>query len=170
MKQVIGCLILVSSIYSSQPCNGQDKKLPRTLVDFFVGKWSGSGAFSNGRKISADLEFEIVLDSSWLIYKHKDHLPNTYEALSMWGIDKSDGQFVAFIFDRNQGQTKFMGEGWKEEKLVLSASGISSKGEPVLRHFIYEKISEHSFRMTYETSKDGIKWSLIDSLVFNKIN
>ena len=44
----------------------------------------------------------------------------------------------------------------------------TSKG---VRHerFIYSKLNDNSFKMTYEVSSDANNWRMVDYLVFNKI-
>ena len=145
----------------------QSKKLDREFLSFFIGDWAGDGEFANGKKISADVTFKIALDSSWLSYEHVDRLPNRYKATSMWGIDAS-GQFAAYAFDNFRGHRKFVSSGWKDGRLILSTSEFYPQRGIIFQHFIYEKLSDQSFKMTYETSSDGIRWNLGDYLTFTK--
>ncbi|NML20106.1 hypothetical protein HHL16_04430 [Pseudoflavitalea sp. G-6-1-2] len=156
-------LLLLTSLKAQQ--STVVNKLPNDFLHFFLGDWTGDGEFASGRKISANLSFKLTSDSSWIQYQHTDKLPNTYKALSLWGIDNQTGQFVAFIFDK--GNRKFVSNGWVDDKLILTHIGNSSTG-PVFQHFKYEKSSDTSFKMTFETSKDGISWKLIDYLIFTK--
>ncbi len=159
-------IVMASSSIMAQSEN-QGSKLTDEFLNFFIGNWSGDGEFANGKKISADLTFKISLDSSWMMYEHTDRLPNIYKALSMWGIDGQTKQFVAYAFDNFRGNRKFTSEGWKENKLILTTSSATQAGL-FFQHFIYEKLSGKSFKMTYEVSKDGVAWKLGDYLVFNK--
>lgn len=142
-------------------------KLPDDLLHFFIGNWTGDGQFANGKKISADVSFKLSLDSSWLTYEHIDRLPNRYKALSLWGVDAT-GQFVAYAFDNFRGHRKFASNGWKDGKLVLSTHEYIPQRGVFFQHFIYEKQADQSFKMTYETSNDGINWKLGDYLTFSK--
>src|SRR5580692_5395966 len=56
-----------------------------SLVAFFLGEWKGDGAFANGRKISATIDFRLTLDSVWLVNEHQDVPPNNYKATNYWG-------------------------------------------------------------------------------------
>lgn len=165
-RQFVFLFVCIANCSSGQSGN-PPKKLDRDLLSFFIGNWKGDGEFANGKKISADLTFKISLDSSWISYEHVDKLPNRYKATSMWGIDAT-GQFVAYAFDNFQGHRKFVSNGWKEGKLILSTSEFYAQRGIVFQHFIYEKIADRSFKMTYETSSDGIRWVLGDYLIFTK--
>jgi hypothetical protein len=159
--------LTLTIVCAAQP-NKTENKLTNEFLNFFIGNWSGDGEFANGKKISADLSFKISLDSSWLTYEHIDRLPNRYKALSMWGIDGASGQFVAYSFDNFHGHRKFASDGWREGKLILATNEFYPQRGLLFQHFIYERLSEKSFKMTYETSKDGISWKLGDYLTFTK--
>lgn len=165
---ILFVIILCTSLYASAQSNAQSNKLPDDFVNFFAGNWTGDGEFTSGKKISADLTFKLSLDNCWLIYEHTDKPPNKYKALSMWGIDSASGEFVAYAFDNFQGHRKFASDGWKDGKLVLTTNQFNAQKRQVFQHFIYEKLSDKSFKMTFETSNDGIKWKLVDYLIFTK--
>ncbi len=180
---LICCLLAGSSVFSQDA----PKRLDPTLLNFFIGNWSGEGAFANGNKIAADLSFSLSLDSCWLVYEHRDRAPHHYKATSMWGVDGQSGEFVAYCFDNFQGHrmfevteqregyeqgrarntalTKF---GWRDGRLILSHHGWLPKLGLYFEHFIYERMGDRSFKMSYETSRDGISWQLGDSLRFTK--
>lgn len=168
-KLLLLFLLLISSTLclKAQIAN-QNNKLPKDLINFFVGNWSGDGEFANGKKIAAELTFKMSLDSSWITGEHTDKLPNRYKALTLWGVDIMSGQFVAYSFDNFAGHRKFDGNGWKDGKLILTTNDYYPQRGLVFQHFIYEKLSDKTFKMTYETSKDGITWKLGDYLIFNK--
>jgi hypothetical protein len=155
-------ILFCNSVYS------QEYKIPKEVINFFIGEWNGNGEFANGKKISANLNFRLTLNDNWIEYIHTDELPNTYKSKSMWGIDKKTGRFVSYIFDSFTGQRKFESDGWVSEKLILSASILNAKSEKIFQHFIYEKLTENSFKMTFETSVDNENWKLIDYLIFTK--
>ncbi|GHM99125.1 hypothetical protein WSM22_06150 [Cytophagales bacterium WSM2-2] len=161
-------LQLLIFLITFSAAQAQSKKLPADFINFFVGNWAGEGEFASGKKISADLSFKLSLDSTWITYEHTDKLPNKYKALSMWGVDAQTGQFVAYAFDNFHGHRKFASNGWKDGKLILTANEFYTQAGLVFQHFIYEKLTDKSFKMTFETSKDGISWKMGDYLVFNK--
>lgn len=160
--------LFCSAIRLTAQTPNSNNKLSNEFENFFVGHWAGDGEFLSGKKIAADLTFKLSLDSSWIICEHADKIPNRYKALSMWGVDMLSGQFVAYSFDNFHGHRKFVSDGWKDNKLVLTTNNYSPQRGLVFEHFLYEKLSGNSFKMTYETSKDGITWKLGDYLVFNK--
>jgi hypothetical protein len=148
-------------------------RLDPELVVFFTGHWTGKGEFATGAPIEADVDFKLTLDSAWLLCEHRDRPPHRYKATSMWGEDlrgtadstgvgrgrNGRGQFVGFTFDNFHGHRQWKSDGWVGGKLVLS-------GE--FEHFIYERVSDTQFKMTYETSRDGVSWKLGDWLVFTR--
>ena len=169
MKPVFLSIFL---LYASHSLKAQatSQKVPATIISFFTGEWHGGGKFANGKTISANASFTISLDSSWLIENHEDIPPNKYKAVSMWGIDPANSRFIAFIFDNNGGHRKFYSDGWQAGKLVLSTKEYVKGRGNVFEHFIYEEKSNESFKMTFEVSRDGTTWKLIDSLMYRKVN
>ena len=138
------------------------------LIKFFTGHWKGQGAFAGGQPIAAEVSFQPTLDSAWLVYEHRDLPPGIYKATSMWGVDPRTGQFIAYTFDNFHGHRQWLSSGWAAGRLVLSTGGYSSPTGVVFEHFIYEQQSAHQFKMTYETSLDGVTWRLGDWLVFTR--
>ncbi|WP_347159611.1 hypothetical protein [Pontibacter chitinilyticus] len=146
----------------------QTHKVPQELASFFCGYWTGAGEFANGKQIAADVSFTLSLDSCWLSYHHRDKAPNTYEAQSMWGLNAQTGQFIAYVFDNFNGHRKFESDGWKDGKLILTNQESSPGRGQFFQHFIFEKLSDNTFKMSYEISKDGTAWRLVDHLVFTR--
>lgn len=164
-------LTLVTVLLTALQVSAQQQpthKLSPDLIRFFTAEWKGAGMFASGRKIEADLVFRVALDSAWLSCSHTDHSPNSYKASLMWGIDKNTGQFLAYNFDNFQGHRQFESDGWVDNKLILSNSQEIPKIGLVYEHFIYQKIDSDSFKMTYETSRDGHIWKMTDYLVFKR--
>lgn len=167
MKFIYSLLCFFSLNYCSAQTTTANK-LPADLVNFFIGEWTGEGEFASGKKISADVSFKLTLDSSWILYEHSDRIPNKYKATSMWGVDNSTGEFIAYSFDNFQGHRKFVSDGWKNGKLVLTVSEYYPQRGLFFQHFIYEKLGDKSFKMTFETSKDAVSWKMGDYLIFKK--
>lgn len=169
MKYLFTLLLLTVLSYATIARRADNPgRLPDELVQFFAGNWKGEGAFANGRKIAAGVSFKLALDSSWLSYEHTDEAPNRYKAFSFWGTDKQTGQFLAYTFDNFHGHRQFATDGWKNGKLVLTTQEYYAGKGILFQHFIYEKLDERTFKMTYETSTDGIAWKMGDYLVFTK--
>ena len=66
---------------------------------------------------------------------------------------------------RNAALTKFW---WKNGKMVLTHHAFYPKVGGYFEHFIYERTGERSFKMTYETSRDGVSWQMGDWLDFTR--
>ncbi|NDK54314.1 DUF1579 family protein [Pontibacter fetidus] len=168
MKNLFIILAFLLVCLSTQAQQSVQKKPSADLLQFFAGKWTGEGKFFNDKPITANLEFTVALDSSWLKLEHVDVTPNTYKATSMWGNDPQTGEYVAYVFDNYGGHRKFNAEGWANGKLILTTQQPNPKGGILWQHFIYEKLTTDSFKMTYEVSKDGTAWRMVDYLIFRK--
>jgi len=149
-------------------------RLPKDLVDFFCGEWSGAGEFANGKKIEADAAFMPSLDDQWLVYRHADHAPGIYKAQGMWGYEYTSKTFVMILNDNFGGLRLFTSKGWVDGKLIfLKSDSLSlqkTTTSPATRQerFIFERLTDESFKMTYETSTKGTEWRMSDYLVFKK--
>jgi len=143
------------------------KPLPTELKDFFIGEWTGAGEFASGKKIEADVRFSAELDEQWLAYRHADRAPNRYKASGMWGFDRDSEKFVMLVNDNFGGARLFIGDGWRDGKVVFTRAPMLS-GSNFQERFTFEKQSPDSFRMTYENSPDGKTWKLGDFLVFKR--
>lgn len=169
MKFLTTLIVFILCVRTSQAQNFENKPKPDLdFVKFFEGAWVGSGQFSNGKKIEADASFNLSLDSCWLIYTHTDRSPNRYKAISVWGIDKSTGKFMDYVFDNFHGHRLFTGDGWNTARLILTSKEITPAATTFFQRFTYLKIDADRFTMSYEVSNDSISWKLGDSLVFVK--
>jgi len=157
---MIRSYLTIIFVLSTLVCSAQQKD----QLKYFIGEWSGDGEFASGKKISADVSFKFQLDSAWVSYQHTDRPPNRYNALSVWGFDKSTGKLTSQLFDNFGGSRKFTGAGWDNNKFVLDLDAP----KPPNQRFIYERIDHNSFRMTFETSQDGNTWKMVDYLVFKR--
>ena len=169
MKPKLLIIFALFSLVTTQgPAQTPPPRLDPSMVSFFSGEWKGEGAFANGRPIAATLSFRLSLDSAWLVSDHADLPPNDYKATSYWGVDATTGQFVCSVFDNFHGHRSFSSSGWSGGRLVLTAPSYFAGAGTYFEHFIFERQSDSQFRMTYETSRDGIAWQMGDSLLFTK--
>lgn len=147
--------------------NAQSKKLtlPQDQISFYSGNWSGKGEFASGKKIEAKMSFRLSLDSTWLVQTHTDVAPATYKAESYWGTDAPTKLPVTYIFDSFNGHRRFETV-VNGNSIILTRSAEDKQRGKYYEHFIYQKLSENSFKMTYEVSKDNINWRMVDYLVF----
>jgi hypothetical protein len=81
---------------------------------------------------------------------------------------KNTGRFLAYNFDNFQGHRRFESDGWAGNKLILLTNQNIPNIGLVYEHFIYQKVDNNSFKMTYETSKDNQTWKMVDYLVFKR--
>jgi hypothetical protein len=160
---LFSCILTTAPVLAQTPA-----RLDSSLVNYFTGEWTGEGHFSNGNPIAATVAFHLALDSAWLICDHHDRPPHQYKATSYWGSDAGTGQFVALNLDNFHGHRSFGSRGWSGGRLVLTAQGYYAGVGTYFEHFIYQRLSDAQFRMTYETSGDGITWKTTDSLVFTR--
>ncbi|HEV2483196.1 MAG TPA: hypothetical protein VGS79_26200 [Puia sp.] len=163
----LGTRILTGGVLHAQT-SGAPPKLDTALVRYFVGEWKGAGAFANGRHIEATLTFHLSLDSAWLVSDHADVPPNSYKATAWWGVDATTGGFVAIVFDNFHGHRSFATRGWAGGRMVLTTPSYALGVGTYFEHFVYERLSDSQFRMSYETSADAVTWRLGDSLVFTR--
>ncbi len=142
------------------------KPLPTDLIAFFAGEWTGEGKFANGREIKADVKFSAELDNQWLLYSHQDQEPNKYKALGTWGFEFATENFVMVVQDNFGGSRRFQSEGWANGKIVftnkVSAANLYEE------RFTFERQTSDNFKMTYEMSRDGKNWRMVDFLVFTR--
>jgi hypothetical protein len=159
VKPIFFILIITSALF----CFAQEPATDPAMVKFFVGNWSCSGEFANGKKIEADLSFVPELDGKWLLYRHTDRPPGQFKALAVWGVDQPSGSLVSVAEDNFGNARLFTSDGWKDGSVTFTSATIldqKTSGE----RFRYERQSPDSFKMTYERSVEG-QWKLGDFIV-----
>lgn len=150
------------------PKTNQPMPLPTDLAAFFSGEWEGTGQFSNGKEIKADVKFSAELDSQWLLYSHQDRSPNKYKALGVWGFERNSGKFMMIVQDNFGSARSFESDsGWKDGKVIF-INKVTTSTITYLERFTFERQSEKSFKMSYETNKDANGWRLGDYLIFTR--
>ncbi|MGZ3765997.1 MAG: hypothetical protein ACXVA2_15110 [Mucilaginibacter sp.] len=145
----------------------QQKKMDKDMAKFFVGSWAGDGQFANGKKIAADVSFFLSTDSCSLINVYVDRAPNVYKATSAWSFDVPEGKFVAHTINNFTGLKEFTSEGWQNGRITISNQD-HYKGGTVYQRFIYEKIDDDHFKVTYEYGRDSSKMQEGDHLIFER--
>ena len=167
MKKIFLCLSLLATVggFGQAPA----ARLDTGLVRFFCGRWKGEGKFANGRPIAAGVSFRLELDSAWLVCEHRDEKPNVYGATLYWGLDRGTGEFVAEAFDNFGGHRVFGSSGWSGGRLELKRQAEAPGVGKYYERFVYERVGADSFRMRYETSRDGSAWMMGDELVFVRV-
>ena len=99
MKSTLLVLIIASTLF----CCAQQPATDPAMVKFFVGNWSCTGEFANGKKIEADLSFVPELDGKWLLYRHADRPP----------VNSKPWPYGAWISPA---------EGWSQSRKIISAT------------------------------------------------
>jgi len=142
--------------------------LNEDMASFLAGHWSGAGAFGNGKKIEADVDFQRELDGQLLLYRHTDKAPNNYKALGTWSVDKASGKLVMNVSDNFGGTRRFESEGWLADIVAFNKVGIPVAAGNRQERFTFQRKSPNSFRMSYEWSADGKNWKLGDFIDFER--
>ena len=130
-------------------------------LQWFSGHWSCDGKFArSGKTISADLWFEPILQSKWLLFRHDDRPPFSYHALSEWGWDEKGKQYVSTVQDSTGGIRLFHSPGFSDSKLVGDGRALGNPTAPA-EQFEFEKIGPNIFTVSYSFQQDG-KWQVVD--------
>lgn len=129
----------------------------------FLGTRHCSGTFlKSGKAISASESFSVELSGYWLMMRHADDAPNSFDALETWGYDDQRKLFVAHVYDNFSGNREYTSPGWDGTKLtwtnVAAANGKRDR-------FVFEQQANSAYRYTYELSSDDTNWTGVDSLV-----
>jgi hypothetical protein len=160
-----GAALVALAIASSSAARAQSSpSLDTSMVRFFSGRWSCAGEFASHKPLAAIISFTPVLGGAWLEMQHDDVPPGQYHATAMWGVDKPSGKFVAMVYDVSPSVRLFTTDGWKSDAITIENAPLLAP--PRYRErFTYKKESDASFRMTWETSRDGATWAMGDYLV-----
>jgi hypothetical protein len=127
---------------------------------YFVGRWHCDGKFaSNARPISANLVFESILDGKFMLFRHDDEAPFSYHAWSEWGWNENTRQFVSTTQDGTGGIRLFVSPGWVGQTLTWSGGNPPNSSD---QRFVFERLGERSFRVSYFHKKDA-SWFVVDS-------
>jgi hypothetical protein len=135
----------------------------KSLADlqWFSGHWSCDGKFiSSGKTISADLSFEPMLESKWMLFRHDDRAPFSYHALSEWGWDEKGQQYISAVQDSTGGIRVFYSRGFSGSKLVWNGKALGNPTAPA-EQFEFEKTGPNIFTVSYSFQQDG-KWQAVD--------
>jgi hypothetical protein len=153
------------------PASTGPKRLDADMVAFFAGDWAGAGEFASGKKIEADVNFRADLDQQWLVYTHRDRLPNRFKAIGMWGYEATSKQLIMTVNDSSGGARMFSSTGWTDGKVIFANNTVVAPAatRPARQErFTFERQGPGQFKMSYETSADSTVWRLVDWVVFVK--
>ena len=152
-----------SAAAASAPANDPPKLAAELQpLAFFEGRWHCAGKFvQSGKPIHSDEMFAPDLDGRWLAMRHDDQPPFPFHALEMWDYDKTAKQFTAYIFDNFSGIRHFVSPGWAGEGLTWTNAAAMHGATD---RFVFEKRDDAGYQVTYYLTRDGKKWSPVDSL------
>lgn len=128
---------------------------------FFVGSWSCTGHFANGKPISSRETYTPILDGHWLEMRHTDQPPHRYNAIELWQYDPAARQFSVHVFDNFGGERHYLSTGWEEGKLVLHNTATSGYTD----RFVFERHSAILYEVTYASRKGAGTWKVGDTLI-----
>ena len=134
---------------------------PQRIADlqYFFGEWDCAGKFvRSGANIEAHLKFEGALDQKFVLFRHDDKPPHNYHALAEWGWDEPGTRFVSTVQDSSGGTRLFYSQGWHGEQLTWEGGAI---GGDIDQQFLFEKLSQQQFRISYSVRKSG-SWAPVD--------
>lgn len=140
----------------------------KDFLAFYSGEWEGAGEFTSGKKIAATIDFKYDAETDVVLYRHRDLPPNSYKALAVWKIDKKRDEIIAAINDGFGATRIFVSKEWKAKKITFELINTFNDADFVKQRFIYQPLTKDSFKMTFETQKNGKDWKLGDFLVFNR--
>ena len=138
------------------------------FIQYYAGDWAGSGQFSNGTRISARINFQYDKDVDGILYRHTDDPPHQYRSLSVWKIDSKTEQLIASIHDPFGRVRVFVSKEWKDRKLTFESVNLFGEEKFTRERFLYEPLTETSFKMTYQVNDGSAGWRVGDWLVFQR--
>jgi len=163
-KYITGYLLIISAISAK----GQSPKINMDMAKYFAGSWVGAGEFANGKKVEADVSFYISTDSTSLINIYADKAPNRYKATSAW-VTGGDGKTVAHIINNFTGLNHFTSDGWENGKIILANASAHQGRGTLYQQFVFEKIDNDHFRVTYYYGFDIVRLKEGDHLIFSRL-
>ncbi|HEU5399045.1 MAG TPA: hypothetical protein VFV77_07170 [Gammaproteobacteria bacterium] len=129
----------------------------------FLGTRHCSGSFlKNGKAIGSTESFSADLSGHWLVMRHADEPPLTFDALELWGCNAQKKVFIARIFDNFGGAREFGSSGWDGDRFVWTNLDTNT---PKQDHFVFERQPDAGYSFTYAVTADGKIWTDVDSLV-----
>jgi len=161
-RALFAFLFISGAVFSQTPAPPSPSFDPE-MLGLFQGTFACKGNFASGKPIEADVSFAPQLDGRWLSYSHNDRAPNRYKALGYWGTDRESRRFVMLLVDVAGGARLFSSDGWKDRSVTFERTSLPGQAERKER-FRFEKESDASFKMTYETMS-GADWKLGDFIV-----
>jgi hypothetical protein len=159
-RVVPGCTVLLATLMLAINSTAQNAPASRIgELNYFLGRWACSGKFTrSGVAIDAHLQFELILNQSFILFRHDDKPPHNYHAWAEWGWDAAGNQFVSTVQDSAGGTRVFHSAGWQGDRLIWQGGSPGSDDQ----EFAFERIPPKQFRVRYAVRKDGA-WTEVDA-------
>ncbi len=175
MNKIIKCflgLLFITAFcanqITAQAAKDYTESEKKDFLAFYSGEWEGAGEFASGKKIAATIDFTYDADADAILYRHRDLPPNNFKALAVWKINKKRDEIIAAINDGFSGTRVFVSKEWKAKKIIFNLINAFNDADFVKQRFVYEPLTKDSFKMTFETQKNGTDWKLVDFLIFKR--
>jgi hypothetical protein len=166
-------LALTSVFASASPADAAQTpkgSLPRDLVSYFEGNWTGKGAFvRSGKELASDYSFVPDIENQCLVVHQKEKPPYDFEFVALWSVNSGTGQLVMLLVSNHKGGASVLhGSGWQDGKLVFQTVS-EGPADLALQRFTFQRDSATAFQTMYEYSQDGGKtWAVGDRQSFTK--
>jgi hypothetical protein len=162
-----GALVILALTLTTFAVKAQTAKINTDLAKFYVGNWEGKGQFANGKDIEADVAFYLSTDSCHLINIYSDRLPNRYKATGDW-IGSGSVGITARVINNFTGLNQFEGQCRNDD--VSISNKVQYRGAGVIyQSFIYAKVDDDHFKVTYVYGRDSTQMKEGDHLIFSRI-
>ena len=163
-------LLMAMTLPLIQGCAGQAHPrtaptLQPTLLPLagFIGSRRCAGSFlKSGKAISSTETVSPELSGYWLVLRHTDEPPFSFDALEMWGYDPKSKHFIAYMYDNFGGAREFDSQGWQGDSFTWTNVNTST---PKWDRFVFERQAGGGYRFTYEVNTDGSHWTGVDSML-----
>ena len=139
---------------------------PLDSLASFLGEWDCAGKFAgSGKAIEAHLSLHYDLDQHWILFRHDDKPPFPYHALTQWGWDEANKQFLMLVEDSRGGVRVFRAPADGKE-IVWTGDALGSDKPPAQR-FTFRSIDATHFFTSYSVLR-GNTWAPVDSSTCTK--
>jgi hypothetical protein len=133
-------------------------------LSFFIGQWNCEGEFVASKKpIASHIGVSVDLGGSWLVFRWDDNAPNHFQALELWGFDKTSKYFINFIFSNSGGARLFRSLGWDGDTLLWTSDALLTV-TTVSERFLIERKPPREFVISWQVRKAEANWTTGDRL------
>lgn len=152
--------ILAAGLMVSVPLASVASIAPKSTAGLahFVGGWTCHGQSASGKVIGGHTTFEWALGRKWIVMRHQDNPPSTYEVASWWGFDALGKQMTGTIFDNMGTLRHYVLSDAAGHRLTLENTATTG----YIDRFVFQSHGKNSYQVTYYR-KAGDRWKKVDS-------